>query len=585
MALRFLAVIRERSAGGDLIASIRARLAAIAGADRVQDDGRVLRGHVGGPVIEEDRGLVIGPLFDRRFAGPVANLAKAEWDQIVVTRGERLAAMFWGGYVAVLRGSDGTVDVVRAPFGELPCYWIRRDGVVAVASDPGLLVETGLLHPVVAWEPVIRELAWPDLRGSETCLAGLRSLRGGERLSITSGEPVLAALWNPWDHVTPVRDHRAGSVVDGIRRATRLCVASRASACDHVVLLLSGGLDSSIVAACLADARTPFSLATLTTRDALGDERDYGRCVAEAIGRPLHEALRDVSRIDPRRSTASRLPRPAGRMFEQETARIAEEIGLAVGAQAILTGGGGDNVFCSLQSAAPAADRLLVSGPGPGFMETAREVSRLAPASLPAVLRGAIRRVWPWARRSPVSPNMLFLSDGAREAVGAAPPHPWLVPPGGALPGKAAHVKLLALAESFQQGFDPQSPLPTVTPLLGQPLVEACLAVPSWRWLEDGRNRAVARRAFAGDLPGQVAWRRSKGTPDSFAAEIYERYRLDLRERVLGGLLAKHHIIDVAAARRAFDESGSLVPPEYRRLMALADVENWARAWAERGAG
>lgn len=585
MALRFLAVVRERSACPELIARVHAQLAAIAGADRVHDDGSVLCGHVGGPVIEHERGLVVGPLFDRRFPGPVTDLARAEWEKIFLTRGERLVEMFWGGYVAVLPANDGTVDVVRAPFGELPCYWLERDGVVALASDPGLLVDAGLLRPAVAWEPIIRELAWPDLRGTDTCLTGLRSLRGGERLSIIAGKPVLRTLWSPWDHVSGMDDHRAGPVVEGIRRATQLCVGSRASACDHVLLLLSGGLDSSIVAACLAGGRTPFSLVTLATRDALGDERDYARSVAEAVGQPLHEAVREVSRIDPGRSRASRLPRPAGRMFEQETARIAEEIGLAVGAQAILTGGGGDNVYCSLQSAAPAADRLLVSGPGRAFIDTAREVGRLASASLPAVIRGATRRVWPWARRSPVSPNRLFLSTIAQDAVGPAPPHPWLAAPRGALPGKAAHVKLLALAESFQQGFDPQALMPTVTPLLGQPLVEACLAVPSWCWLEEGRNRAIARRAFAGDLPDKVAWRRSKGTPDSFVAEIYERYRADVRERVLGGVLAEHRIIDVAAVQRAFDETGSLAPAEYRRLLALADVENWARAWERAGPG
>jgi asparagine synthase (glutamine-hydrolysing) len=536
---------------------------------------------IGDPYIETERGLIVGPLFDRRFPGPVTELARREWQDILLTRGERLIGTFWGGYVAVLKGSDDTVDIVRAPFSELPCYWIERDGAVVLASDCGLLVDTGLLRPTLDWEAIIRELSWTDLRGGETCLTGVRALRGGERLSIEGGRAALGTLWNPWRFVEPV-DDRPSAIADRIRRATQSCVQSRASPHRHVLLLLSGGLDSSIVAACLAGGRTPFSLATMTTRDALGDERNYGRCVAETVGQPLHEALREVLRIDPGKSTASRLPRPAGRMFEQETSRIAEEIGLRVGAQALLTGGGGDNVFCSLQSAAPAADRLLVSGPGRAFMETARETSRLAQASLPVVVRAAVGRIWPWARRSPVSANLTFLSKDAHAAIGAVPPHPWLAPPRGALPGKAAHVKLLALAESFQQGFDPEAALPMVTPLLGQPLVEACLAVPSWRWLEEGRNRAVARRAFAGDLPERIVWRRSKGTPDSFVAEIYERYRLDLRERVLGGLLAEQRVIDVPAARRAFDQTGSLVPVEYRRLLALADVENWARAWCDR---
>ncbi|MGK4422636.1 asparagine synthase-related protein, partial [Klebsiella pneumoniae] len=73
-----------------------------------------------------------------------------------------------------------------------------------------------------------------------------------------------------------------------------------------------------------------------------------------------------------------------------------------------------------------------------------------------------------------------------------------------------------AFAQSYVEGHDPQDLLPTVSPLLSQPLVETCLGVPSWLWFEGGRNRVVARRAFAGDLPADVIWRRSKGTPDSF---------------------------------------------------------------------
>ena len=145
-------------------------------------------------------------------------------------------------------------------------------------------------------------------------------------------------------------------------------------------------IDSSIVAASLANGRTPFSLATFTTRDPLGDEREYAEAVADTVRHPLHEAMREVGRIDPDRSTAARMPRPSGRLFEQESARIASEIAARVGARAIVTGGGGDNVFCSLQSAAPVADRLLAEGPGRGTFETAREIGRFASASLPAVV-------------------------------------------------------------------------------------------------------------------------------------------------------------------------------------------------------
>ncbi len=580
MGSRLLMLIRRPGTGPEQFAEVRRRIARLPAALSIEDDGAILCAASGKPPLRFANGFIVGALFDRRFPRRGASLDAAECQQITQSRGQRLIDGYWGSYVAAFAHADGAAHVVRAPFGELPCYWLESDRIVALASDPDLLVAAGLMRTSLNWDAMARELAWGDLRGDETCLEGLTALRGGERLSIDAQGTRVDPLWSPWRFAAAGSEQSATSDAEIVRRTAQNCVAARASEYAHVLLLLSGGLDSSIVAACLSASRTPFSLVTLTTRDPLGDELDYGRCVAEAVRQPLHEALREVSEIDPDRSTAARLPRPAGRLFEQETARIVRATGIPAGAQAVFGGGGGDNVFCSLRSAAPAADRLLTIGPGRAFLGTARAVSDLAPASLVRVIWAAIGRTLPGTRRSPAYCDPSFLSEEARAAVRAAVPHPWLSPPRGALPGKAAHIKLLAYAESFQQGFDPQADLPMVTPLLSQPLVETCLAIPSWEWVAEGRNRAVARRAFAADLPARIISRRSKGTPDSFAAEIYERYRPKLRERVLGGLLAQHHLIDVTAARQAFDRSGSLAPENYRRLLRVADVESWARIWA-----
>lgn len=581
MAIRFLAMVPGRDGDRALAHQVRSRLANRSGGMRVSDDGRLLVAVSGEPVIELARGVIIGPLFDRRYPALVRQLGEAEQQRIADSQGRCLIETYWGGYVALLSDGPDDVHAIRAPFGELPCYRLTLATTTVLSSDPGLLVDAGLLDPKLAWGAIIRELAWRDLRGSETCLAGLDGLRGGDRLTIRAGESRIESLWNPWEF-TVANGQPIDEVVDHVRRDTQSCIAARASQFDRTLLLLSGGLDSSIVAAGLAGGSRPFSLATFTTRDPLGDERDYGRSMATAVGEPLLERMRQVDAIKPGHTPAARLPRPAGRLFEQESLRIASEIAAGVGAQAIFTGGGGDNVFCALQSAAPAADRLLCDGPGRGFLATAREIGRVAPASVPAVIRSAAGRIWPWKRRSPAVPDLRFLSAEAKSEVRMEPPHPWLVARRGTLPGKAAHIKLLAYAESFAQGTDPQAEPPTIAPLLSQPLVETCLSVESWRWFEDGRNRAIARRAFAPDLPEKIALRRSKGTPDSFVAEIYERYRLPLRERLLGGLLAQQRIIDPSAVQDAFDEAGPVVPADYRRLLRLVDVENWARVWAER---
>lgn len=584
MAIRFLALISRDGERPELKDRILAHLVALPGSMRVCDHGRLVVAFSGGPAIEIEHGVILGTLFDRRYPARVDRLPDEEQRKIRGTRGRHLVETYWGGYVALFVGDGDSVDVLRAPFGELPCYRLALGGATVVASDVGLMIEAGVLRPSLCWEAVARELAWRDLRTAETCLDGVSALQGGERLRAEAAGIHVDHLWSPWDFAARSAALAEGETEELVRRSVRACVAARATQFEHVLLMLSGGLDSSIVAACLAGHERPLSLLTLVTRDAVGDERDYGRLMARAVGLPLHEVLRDVARIDPARSPAARLPRPAGRMFEQESARIATETAAAKGARAIFTGGGGDNVFCALQSAAPAADRLLTGGPGRAFLATAAEISRLAPASLFAVIRAAVGRTWSWRRSSPSAPDHLFLSGTARAAAEAAAPHAWLAAPRGALPGKAAHIKLLAYADSFLQGTDPQTDLPTVAPLLGQPLVETCLRVPSWCWFEDGRNRAVARRAFASVLPDEIAGRRSKGSPDGFLGEICERHGAALRDMLLGGLLARQGIIDAAAVERALDAAGPMAPADFGRLLRLADVEAWARGWASQGA-
>lgn len=537
----------------------------------------------GMPVREFAGGTIVGSLFDRHHPQPVERINDGEAGRIVASRGQRLIEHYWGDYVAILASDATETSIVRAPFGVLPCYRVVSGEAVACASDVGLLLGAQLLRPSLAIEALVRELAWGDFRGSETCLAGVEELLGGDRLTIAGGDGRVDALWSPWDFAPAEGSLPADELADRLRRQVLSCVNAQASSVDRVLLLLSGGLDSSIVAASLAKGSTPFELVTMTTRDRLGDEREYAKAVADAVGRPLHEALREVARIDPGHSPAARLPRPAGRLFEQDTDQIAAELAARTGARAVLTGGGGDNVFCSLQSAAPVADRLLSEGPGHGALETACAIGRVAQASVPAVLWSALGRLPRGNRRSPTAPELSLLASEARDAVGP-PPHPWLVTPPGALPGRAAHIKLLAVAESFLRGADPQAELPVITPLLGQPLVEACLAIPTWRWFSGSSNRAIARRAFSRDLPEAIAWRRSKGTPDSFVAEIYERHRLLFRDQLLGGVLASARLIDTPTVEQAFSRASVLAPKEYLRLIRLTEVELWARGWSDQRA-
>lgn len=125
------------------------------------------------------------------------------------------------------------------------------------------------------------------------------------------------------------------------------------------VLELSGGLDSSILASSLQRSRRPCSAATLVTPGRDADEREYARAVAEACGIELDEIPLSVSDVDLLAPCALARVSPGGfgmiAFIDRAHAAAADRNG----AQAIVSGTGGDNVFCSLRSAAPVLTHSL----------------------------------------------------------------------------------------------------------------------------------------------------------------------------------------------------------------------------------
>jgi asparagine synthase (glutamine-hydrolysing) len=158
------------------------------------------------------------------------------------------------------------------------------------------------------------------------------------------------------------------------------------------------------------------------------------------------------------------------------------------------------------------------------------------------------------------------------------PSHPWLTPPRHFLPGKSAHITMLALAQGFAEGHDPQQFPAIVHPLLSQPVVETCLAVPSWLWVADGRNRAVARKAFDADLPAKIAQRRTKGSPECFVGEIFEHHHARLKSMILDGMLAQRGFLDRDAVEWAFHDTQMMAPGMASELLRIVDVEAWLQA-------
>ncbi|MES2058215.1 MAG: asparagine synthase-related protein [Pseudomonadota bacterium] len=539
----------------------------------------VAKGPVLPVVSETGSGVVLGDLYERGGRAAMPAVAAPEQAAIAASRGQRLIELYWGSYVVFLAApADARIDVVRAPFGDLGCLIARTGRATLIASDMTLLATLLDRAPEIDWHQVARHLVLGDAGSRATCLTDIDALRGGERLTVTDDREATM-LWSPWTRTAalPVGDRQEAAA--RLRDAVRMSVRARLSSFSHPLLMLSGGLDSTILASCLALDGKSFTCLNLVSVDASGDERHYAQAAATAFGAPCIEAYRQPANVDLALSGAAALPWPLIRSFVQDSALIATDTAARLGADVVIDGGGGDNIFCALQSVAPLADALLAGEPFGRVRAIARSIAELAEVAEWTVLRRAAHRAWFRRDAFRTASDTSLLTPAAMLATETASAHPWLADTRGKAPGRAAYVALLAIAQAWVEGQDAtRSPL-TLSPLVAQPVVELGLRIPSWFWFEGGGNRAVARAAFADVLPPIIGARQSKATPDSFVLELFERNRTRIRELLCDGLLADQDLIDLPLIERILGDPRPAQGHLPQRIMRLVDVETWARTW------
>ena len=524
-------------------------------------------------------GCILGTLFDRHGAAEaVADLGIHEAAAISSSRGQALLRGYWGGYVAAIAGSH-SVRILRDPSGLFPCYFARHGDFTIFASDADLLVATGAAIDI-DFEEIGRQLHRANVPAPATALRGIQELLAGFSLSLPASAGIQDPCWSPWNHVFDRREEPQAAA-ERLSRTVRKGIEAWASTRHHLLLSVSGGLDSSIIAACLAAAGARTTCLTLFSDDPAGDERAFARTLCEHLRMPLIERPYRLEDIDLKEPLAPHLPRPRDRTQANAYERVNLEVALKADADAFMTGNGGDNVFGYSQSAAPIADRYLAEGIGLGTFRSLLDVCRQTGCSI----FDALGRGWRLANRHSahrVLPKPLFLDPEFVAGLEVSDlEHEWLDPPRGALPGKAAHISTILRAlptlEASRGYF-----LPLLTPLMSQPIVEACLAIPSWEWRAGGIDRSLARRAFARDLPPAVLNRRIKGTPSRFAAQLLDHFRQEIRERLLGGRLAAHRIIDTPALEKELAGERPVGDLQRVRILELVNAEAWIDHWTVR---
>lgn len=522
--------------------------------------------------MQDDQGIIVGRLYSRASCSRVNRLDNAASGAAGATGGKSLLEDNWGNYVSFVCAGGG-VTVLRDPSAAVPAYFAMVDGILVYFSDLVVCDDLGIAERQVDEEYLRQWLTFPGLRTHRTGLAGVTELVPGSAHSLRSGGSRMENAWTPWT-VMQSRPRLVSfeAAARAVRSTVGKTVAAQLKDREPLALELSGGLDSAIVAAALAKSGILLPAVNFATRSPDGDERDYARAVARHLGLSLTEIEEGSDILDlrpPARTALRPLLSPLLQPLNRTLCAFAREAGVA----GLVTGGGGDNLFCYLTTAAPILDAARERGPA-GAIEATLNVASVTESNVWKAARFALRKWAARRRRPPWKRDERFIAPGGLAARMDA--HPWLDAPRNALPGKLEHVNSILRAHHYMEPEHPTGEA-IIHPLINQPLMELCLSIPTWLWIHGGRNRAVARQAFSDRLPAAAINRRTKGRFESMCARGFEENRTRLANLLLEGELARRELILRDQVERYLKGSGPAPDDDYFRLFDLASLELWLR--------
>ncbi len=538
--------------------------------------------------LEGARGVVLGTLFrwptkDVPYAPRVTTLGSEECARIVDTGGKELVQAYWGRYVAVVVDRADAVRVVRDPMGYVRCFGFTHGGVHAYFSNMEDCLHLKRPPFSVNWEYIASHVVSPENHSLETGFNEVHKLRPAECATIDGNRIERSYLWDPVAIAATSEPRQGFELIRAVRATTAQCISSWAACHGSIVHRLSGGLDSSVVLGCLRHAPTQPDITCLNYYSAgsNSDERTYARMAAEHAGLPLTELKRNAA-VDLAMLLKAR---PSARPFLScgyvDVPRAEAEFASQRHATAYFTGGGGDQLFYQSPALPAAADFARVHGLQPRLMSVALDIAQMTGLTVWSVLRtaiidGVMRRKWtPFAdleRYRTLVPQEVIARPGLRNVL----LHDSLSKANGTPPGKLWHVRMVMAPQDYENPFaEPSDPEETEPLLASQPLVEACLRIPTFVHVKHGWDRSIARRAFVAEVPRTILRRRSKGGMEEYAREMLSRNSVFVRELLLDGQLVKHGLLDRRRLELVLTSTPNRYPTAMGEILEHVSTEAW----------
>jgi asparagine synthase (glutamine-hydrolysing) len=299
-------------------------------------------------------------------------------------RGTGLLTELQGMYaMALWDHKENKLLLARDRMGKKPLYWAQVPGGILYASEPAAILASGLIEPEPDLEALVEYLTLQYVPPPRSGFRGVHKLEPGEALTFQDGRIERFRYWR-LEHPAKPRHTEAEPALEELDALLRDATRCRLIADVPVGAFLSGGIDSSIVVAYMAELADEVRTFSIDYPVAGFSEGAHARKVAERFGTDHTEMLVEPDMVP----VVAAAARQMGEPFADSSA-IPQYLVSQVTRRHVtvaLSGDGGDEAFGGYERyrVAAGADRL-----GPA----ARLIGRAGQVLMPASLVGRAPRV------------------------------------------------------------------------------------------------------------------------------------------------------------------------------------------------
>jgi asparagine synthase (glutamine-hydrolysing) len=493
--------------------------------------------------------------------------------------------------------------LTRDRLGVKPLYWARAGTRLLFASEIKSLLASGLVEARPNEAAVPELLATRYTSGPDTLFQGIYKLLPGHQLVFSDGQIQIQQYWDLPAGGSENELDFAGDdfLVARFRELLRESVRLRLMADVPLGMFLSGGIDSSAVAALMArEIGRPIETFSVAFADSRFSELEYARDVARAIGANSHEIVIDDADF------FGALPRlvwhedepiahPSSVPLHFVSALAREHV------KVVLTGEGSDELLAGYGK----YPRALLNWRAGGIYE------RVVPAAIRGMVAGGLvprlpASVGRYARRSflamPRQPAPMFLDNfagmplhlqrelltgrahRAGDAYAASLAYFSHPANGSGMLGRLLYTDVKTYLVELLMKQDQMSMSASIesrVPFLDHVLVEFAARLPDRLKLRGFRTKRILREAVRGLLPERILTRRKMGFPVPFAAWMRGPWNAVAREVLLDRRARERGLMNPAAVAALLQDHRDGHRLAGDAIWALLNLELWYRTFID----